>query len=180
MTLYLFYKNIKKYESETDKMFLISTETCELYAYTNNKKLAKEFINQRDASVIIAYKKHIDKSDYKQLLKEQPLKELVIIELSNKNNSIINIIGPEIEFHYVRNIIDSGYILNNLGRYIEIDPTILTNDYIIALKNLLYHKLYCDFHLIKRYYDIKIKYNEFEVYLSLFADLYDYNWYNDL
>lgn len=116
----------------------------DIYAYTDDKELAKKFESQRNMKKFKKIKKNISKKEINELANEYQLCKLELVELDTKGNngySSCNIAMTGIEHMDISNV---GYTLKyvTLPKTAVVNPLIFNKKIYDALKTIGYNDIY--------------------------------------
>ena len=117
---------------------------CGLYAFTNNKKLLKKFLEFRDPDVYSVIKDNIDDDDYKDIHVNKGDLELRYSDFSLNNKENIEMVVTKNEETIIK--YDGQEYINAYGpsSYVKTNFYIFNDKIISALDNLGYTKSYID------------------------------------
>lgn len=143
-------------------------DTTSLYAYTNNKKFAKEFEEQRSKERIVMMKRsNFTKEEWNALNNTRPGLRIVEGMLHTKgpfhtSKQEVRVLCTAREEEMA--VLHADKIWEESARYL-FDARALKSEYLVALERLLFMKFYC-FFVIKRVQDADYFY---EPYYSNFG-----------
>lgn len=155
----------------------------ELYAYTDNKELAKEFEIQRNMEIFSRVKHKLTRKALNDLVKEYPELSLELVTGYTKNNSYKS---DSVEFHLVMTNVEKMSIISEYDNVINAklwaltqnDPRLFNKDIKKALSYIDYEYGYANYfssnpELISRYYDYICDYEMdlFGVFISIYGKL---------
>lgn len=140
MTVWMFYLRHKGFD------------TTSLYAYTNDKKIAKEFRSQRSEERIIMIKRqNFSKDEWNVLNTQRPSLRIIEGHLYTRgplygSRQQVSVLCTAREEETA--ILHADKIWEEESRFL-FDARAFKQEYLVALEKLLYMKLYC-FYIIKR------------------------------
>lgn len=117
----------------------------DIYAWTQNKKLAKLYKTQRDMSLYNFIKTYLDKNEYKKLISDYSDKELEYREIALIDQETNKKVNYKFAVSRIENInyINTKYMMNiNLCTNIWTNPKIFVPKIYNALKTLGYVHIY--------------------------------------
>lgn len=161
-------------------------DTTSLYAYTNSKKVAKEFSEQRNPKRLILLKRtNFSKEEWDRLCSTRPSLRIIEGHLYTKGEIFgskkhVTVLCTEYEERMA--VLHADDIWIEFSKYL-FDGRAFKQEYLIALEKLLFIKLFC-FYVIKRVQDADYFY---EPYYSnfgppepiIYEDFQDYSCHYD-
>lgn len=161
MKIHIFYKKrpVSKECNINQSFNLINEPMYDIYAYTENKDVANEFIKERNMEKYAYRIVNFNKKEFHKFDKQYCEYKLCLLKLKNSIDSYIEVLGTEIEFDVVLNFIDKGDIL----RIINNSISKLAN---LPLKQKIIDSLLYINHNLEK--SECLLYNEFEIFISIF------------